>query len=225
MTSAGAAKAAYVGGTSYQEKGDSAFSGLDFSAGYFYLEDFEDNALNTPGVTASAGNTATLSGFSGTIIDSVDEDDGTVDGQCVNCNSWYSPSGPGGVTFTFNETVLGALPTHVGVVWTDGANDVQFIAYDANGVSLGVFGPFSVAGPGVNDQDVLEDTFIGVISAIGISAIHIFSGSAGIELDHLQYGIMSFNGDISDVPVPAALPLFLAGLAGLGAANRRKKRA
>ncbi|PQA86707.1 VPLPA-CTERM sorting domain-containing protein [Hyphococcus luteus] len=219
-----AAHAAYVGGTSYQDFAtDSPFAGADFSGGYFYLENFEDAALDTPGVSASAGNVASLSGFSGAIIDSVDEDDGSVDGQCVGCDSWFYSSGPTGITFTFNEAVLGALPTHAGIVWTDGANDIQFEAFDADGDSLGVFGPFMNAGPGVADQDVVEDTFLGVIAATGVSAFHVFSGSAGIEVDHLQYGLANLDG-VSDVPVPAALPLFLAGLAGLGAARRRKKR-
>jgi hypothetical protein len=220
------AHAGYVGGTSYQDFAtDSPFAGVDFSGGYFYNETFEDAALNTPGVTASVG-IITSTGFSGPIIDSVDEDDGSVDGQCVGCNSWFSGSGVGGVTFTFDETVLGALPTYAGIVWTDGGNNIQFEAFDALGVSLGVFGPFAVAGPGVSDQDVLEDTFLGVIWAGGISAIKVLSGTisgGGIELDQLQYGVAEIDG-MSEVPVPAALPLFLAGLAGLGAIRRRKKQ-
>lgn len=223
LSASGAAHAAYVGGSSYQSfAADSPFAGVDFSGGYFYLEDFEDGLLNTPGVSVSAGF-ITSSGFSGPIIDSVDEDDGAVDGQCVACDSWFNSPGSTGLTFTFDESMLGGLPTYVGIVWTDGVNSLNFEAFDPMGVSYGVFGPFSTAGGAFADQDVLEDTFLGAIFAAGISAIHVTSGAGGgIEVDHLQYGLASLDG-MSDVPVPAALPLFLTGLAGLGWRRKRRK--
>src|SRR4051812_20559523 len=61
------------GPTPYTSFTDSALNGIDFSGGYFHLEDFEDNLLNVPGVTASAGAPTGPGG----LTDSVDSDDGT----------------------------------------------------------------------------------------------------------------------------------------------------
>ena len=117
------ARAGLIGPSTYLSFADSPFNPASFS--YFYLENFETHVLSVPGVAASAGNTTTLSGFSGSIIDSVDKDDGTIDGTCfkagTNCDSWFSSSGATGVTWTFNAAVLGSLPTAAGIVWTDGS--------------------------------------------------------------------------------------------------------
>ncbi len=205
--------AAYVGGNSYQSFANSPFSGLSFT-GYFHLEDFEDHSLNTPGVTQSGG-TITSGGFSGAIIDSVDADDGAVNGSCnkgaaafIACDSFFG-SGGTGISFTFSDGGLGTLPTHVGIVWTDGVNSVHLEAFDAVGDSLGVFGPFAVAGGAHADQDVEEDTFVGVIELGGISRILITSGAGGgIEVDHLQYGAEA----TSTVPEPTPLALLALAL-------------
>jgi hypothetical protein len=215
--------AAYVGGGNYLSFANSPFSGLAFS-GYFHLEDFEDHSLNTPGVSAVGGTVTSLFPFSGPIIDSVDGDDGAVNGSCnkgaatfIACDSFFGSGGPG-ITFTFNAGVLGTLPTHVGIVWTDGLNPVQLEAFDATNASLGIFGPFNVAGPAFADQDVTEDTFLGVVNAGGISRIRITSGAGGgIEVDHLQYGADA----VSRVPEPAPLALLALALISMLGIQRR----
>ena len=79
LLASGSAHAAFVGGTTYQSFAlDSPFSGLGFS--YFHLENFEDGLLNTPGVAANVGFVTSTGFAKGPIIDSVDEDDGSVDG-------------------------------------------------------------------------------------------------------------------------------------------------
>jgi len=204
----------FLGPASYFEFADSPFSNLGF--GYFYLEDFEDGMLNTLGVVASGASPAGPGG----ITDSVDADDGFVDGSGTNGHSFYG-NGSVGVTFTFDAGSLGSLPTHVGIVWTDGAitNEVTFEAFDSDGASLG-----NIVAPGIGDSNfgggTSEDRFFGVIDPLGISAIHIFNsvmsgGGSGIEVDHLQYG-----GAL--VPVPAAVWLFGSGLLGLIGIARRK---
>ena len=62
----------------------SPFSGLSFS--YFYLETFEDGALNTPGVSADHGFVGCYSVYE----DSVDADDGVIDGNGNGGHSWGS---------------------------------------------------------------------------------------------------------------------------------------
>ena len=49
------------GPTAYLEASASPFAAIDFSGGYFYLEDFEDHALNSPGAAATSGGVASAS--------------------------------------------------------------------------------------------------------------------------------------------------------------------
>jgi hypothetical protein len=126
-------------------------------------------------------------GFEG-FIDSVDADDGSIDGSGSNGHSFFAGNGAAGITFTFNQTTLGAFPTQVGIVWTDGDGTTTFEAFDPVGGSLGTIGPVSIAIP-PNSGETAEDRFFGVTSAGGISAIKISNSSGGIEVDHLQYGL------------------------------------
>ena len=123
------------GPSAYLQAADSPFAGVPGLA-YFYLEDFEDFNLNTPGVSVNAGY-STKPTWAAAVTDSVDGDDGMIDGFGTRGNSWFSPSGGQGLTFTFDAGVLGSLPTYAGIVWTDGLNGVTFEAFDAMGVSLG----------------------------------------------------------------------------------------
>jgi hypothetical protein len=220
-------EAAVIGGSGYRAFSDSPFATLDFSGanGYFYLETFEDQSLDTPGVTVTQGLgiTSTLGGFSAASVDSVDADDGLVDGRCRDasgsyCDGYYGGGFPG-VGFEFSEEVLGSLPTHVGIVWVDGTNPVAFEARNASGQLLGSFGPAFSAGPAFDDQDVLEDIFVGAVFDEGIKSILVTSGSGGIEVDHLQYGF----GVV--VPAPGGFVLTLTAIASaFGASWRRRTR-
>jgi hypothetical protein len=205
--------------TPYLSFGDSPFNGLSFS--FFYLEDFEDHLFNTPGVTANFGGVTSVV-FGPSIHDSVDADDGTIDGSGLDGDSFYYGSGSTGITFTFDPVVLGSLPTHAGIVWTDGAGLITFEAFDASSASLGTatgsHADGSVSGTTGSDR------FYGAIDTGGISAIKISNASGGIEVDHLQYGL---SGE--PIPEPGTLLLLgtgLAGLAGYGKLTfRRRKRA
>jgi hypothetical protein len=172
-----------LGPMPYLSKADSPFTALTFSS-YFHLEDWEGGALDTPGVTTPS--TTLGSSFGAGFVDSVDGDDGVVDAQCVDCETLWD-GGP--VTFTFDETALGGLPTHVGAVWTDGSSgaSAMFEAFDAADVSIGVSMDVGNA-DGVNTGSVAEDRFLGVVHAMGVKRIVIRSSGGAIEVDHLQYG-------------------------------------
>lgn len=213
------ARAGLIGPSPYFSFTDSPFNPASFS--YFYLEDFEDNSLNVPGVSPSAGDTSLNSGYSGAIIDSVDADDGSIDGTCLiagaTCYSWFSASGSTGVTWTFDAGVLGSLPTAAGIVWTDGSGTVTFQAYDESDVLLGTLTYTGADSSNYGGTD--EDRFFGVTNASGISRIFLSNASGGIEMDHLQYGGGAAE---SSVPEPASLISVCVGLIGLFLLRRHR---
>ncbi|MBC8143546.1 MAG: hypothetical protein H7Y38_19115 [Armatimonadetes bacterium] len=219
LTVSGAARAQLLTPTPYLSVTDSPFASLPtVSGGYFFLEDVEDNLFNTPGVTFN-GIVTSISFGLGTIVDSVDADDGAINGANGNAgvfgDSLFSNNS---MTFDFNATTLGTLPSHVGIVWTDGSNNITFEVFDALGASFG-----TVTGShadGNFNNGTAEDRFYGAINAGGISRITV-SNPGGLELDHLQYGTLQ-----NTVAVPEAGTLSLVGSAlgmlGVCIARRRK---
>lgn len=205
--------------TPYLSFADSPFFAGSFS--YFHLEDFEDHLFNTPGASADVGGVTSVV-FGPSIHDSVDADDGLIDGSGLNGDSYFEGNGASGIRFSFSAGALGALPTHAGIVWTDGAGDITFEAFDENGVSLGTVGGnhanFSFNG------ETDEDRFYGIIHGSGISAIHIKNSGGGIEVDHLQYGLRG-NPPSNGVPEPGVFAL-MAGTAafGIGLSRRRTNK-
>ena len=129
-------QAASVGPTPYLSAADSPWNSVSFSS--FFLEDFEDGLLNTPDVSQVGATDVPAAG--GQFNDSVDSDDGAIDGFGTAGRSHYTTSGTTGITYTFGIATLGRLPTHAGVVWTDltGAADVFLEAFDQNNISLGI---------------------------------------------------------------------------------------
>ncbi|HEX5219648.1 MAG TPA: hypothetical protein VFZ59_08775, partial [Verrucomicrobiae bacterium] len=189
----------FHGPTPYLSFANSAFSVTNGDA-YFYLENFEDGALNTPGATASLGWTVANSGFA---TDSVDADDGSIDGTGFGGRSYYS-NGQTNLTVTFNAAALGGkLPTQAGIVWTDvgavtsgstGFGNVLFSARDANGASLGTMMATNL-GDGTGFSLTSEDRFLGITHPGGISSISItMTNSSDWEVDHIQYGHLSPKG-------------------------------
>lgn len=196
-------------------------SSADIPAGFYFgaapalLDTLEDRSLDAS-LTGTHGALLDV-GFGGA-RDSVDADDGLIDGNCGpqtagRCVSWFNGNGAQGVTFTFVGS--GALPTAFGLVWTDGGGTITFSAIGAEGQSLG-----SVSASGFADNSfggtTGEDRFFGVQFAGGIRSITITNSSGGIEVDHLQYGAMA------PVPEPGSWALMAAGLAGMAGWKRRR---
>jgi hypothetical protein len=212
---AAASSATLIGPTPYTGFAGSPFDGTVFSS--FFLEDFEDGALNTLGASASAGGTLPPA----PLTDSVDP------------GGWsYYSLGATVLTFSFNPVALGGYPTHAGIVWTDvgfllsdgatpsgGPADVIFEAFDAGSVSLGTIGPVGL-GDDFFTGTTGEDRFFGVTNAGGISAIRItMPDSNDWEVDHLQYGT-----DPSLIPEPATAALLGLGLALVAGLRRGARR-
>jgi len=208
---AGVAQAGAIGPSAYVQASDSPwYTGTSFS--YFYLEDFKDGVLNVPGVT---GDGTALTGFN-INADSVDADDGAIDGLGRSGGSYYAYV----LTFVFDAGVLGSLPTHAGLVWTDGLNNITFEAYGPTNSLLG-----TIAGSHADGNfagGTAEDRFYGWTNAGGISRIRIYGGqTAFTEVDHLQYGR---EASVSAVPLPSSALMGLGLLGGLGVVSRLRKR-
>ncbi|UCD74888.1 MAG: hypothetical protein JSV91_14010 [Phycisphaerales bacterium] len=204
------------GDDAYLSQADSPILGADANADNFWLEDFEDGLVNTLGLEALSDGTIREPGSS---TDSVDGDDGSVDGWGTAGHSYfqYDPAAGPSITFAFDAEALGGLPTVAGLVWTDGNPEapVTFEAFGADGASLGSFQ--AVLGDGLHSGSTDADRFLGVEFAEGISAITISAAFGGLEIDHVQYGYPIV------VPLPAPLAMGLAGL-GIVAVARRQRR-
>ena len=193
-----------VSSAAYVQFSDSPFVAVDFSGGYFHLENFEDDLLNTRGATASGGSIIGFEDFGGA-VDSVDADDGVVDGSGTTGGILGRSYFGGTSTFNFSAALLGNLPTHAGIVWTDGGAALYSLeAFDQNEVSLGVATGASHADGSISGTTA-EDRFYGVTHSGGISRIVLISGGS-LESDHLQYGYVP-------IPEPSSALLLLSGLA------------
>ncbi|MHB9072310.1 MAG: VPLPA-CTERM sorting domain-containing protein [Desulfobaccales bacterium] len=213
LVAAPASAASLLGPTPYLSFADSPFAGLGLAN--FQLETFEDNLLNTPGVSANFGAPFGPAGNA----DSVDADDGSIDGSGTGGHSFFSGSGATGIIFAFDAAALGgSLPTHAGIVWTDGAGDTSFEAFGPGLVSLGTIGPVAIA-DGSFFGTTAEDRFFGVSDPGGILAIKISNTAGGIEVDHLQYGNAA-----AVVPLPASVWLLGSGLVGLIGVGRKFRK-
>lgn len=207
--------AVFFGPTAYLSAADIP-AGFYASGGSTLLDTLEDGSLDAS-LLGSGGGSVLSAGFGGA-RDSVDADDGVVDGSCGpqtsgRCVSWFNGNGAAGATFTFVGT--GPLPTAFGLVWTDGAGTITFSAQGADGQSLGSFSASGFA-DGSFGATTGEDRFFGVQFAGGISSISISNSGGGLEVDHLQYGQMA-----AAVPEPGTWALMLGG-AGLLAWRRRR---
>jgi hypothetical protein len=173
------AQVTFFGPTPYLQQSDTP---ANFASGPMNLEDMEDGVLNSQ-ITASGG--AILG--AGSLTDSVDIDDGLLNGSGVNGKDFFRLS-PATITFSFSKR-----PTAVGLVWTDGQQGtlVSFEAFDLAGLSLGVHGPFAL-GDADNSGGTAEDRFFGVRNAGGVGSIKISHTAGGLEIDHIQWS----NDDI-----------------------------
>ena len=95
-------------------------------------------------------------------------------------------------------------------VFTAADHAVTMTAYDAGGSILGAATSALIAS--IGDSEFLTLSGLGPIAYVIWESSSPFSAAVGID-----------NLDFDVVPVPAALPLLLSGLAGLGFASRRKR--
>jgi len=193
---------------------ESPFAGESYDS--FHLETFEDG-FNAPGVTRTGGFGTTGGG----LTDSVDADDGSVNGSGSSGHSFF---GFGTISFTFDPVALGGLPTDVGIVWTDGdgfdgrqvGSNYTFSFFDAGGSLLG--STTQRLGDANNFGGTAEDRFFGWTGSVGVGSLSVAGNS--VELDHLQYG---FSGAPGAVPEPTTWAMLLVGFGVVGGAMRSRR--
>lgn len=209
---------------------ESPFALVDFSGGFFYLEDFEDGVLDTPGVVGTGGSVLVPD----STTDSVAEDDdgdltgpGDPDAAVPRGHSYQQAVGQK-IVFSFDEASLGRLPTHVGIVATDVAEPVpntSFEVFGPGGAPLASF-QFSIDfGAGPNDGTASRDRFIGFVAPAGISEIRVGCVGSGCtsEWDHLQYGAQEMLPAIPALDGRGLGLLGLVSIASLGLVSTRRR--
>lgn len=147
---------------------------------------------------------------------------GSIAGEGVHANSNFLSLGAtvSSLTFNFASTVYGA-GLFTNDVWSNGGLRIEaFSGLNGTGSSLGAF-----SGVTSNfQQDGLY--FMGLTSDAGFRSF-VFSDTSNNGGD--IFGVDDFQfvtaSNVSPVPVPAALPLLLVALGGLGIAGRRRKAA
>lgn len=117
---------------------------------YYHLDNLEDGGIKKPGLTALG--VSTLSSFSGSIMSTPSTV--TTERSATAARPTGAPDAPrftgnsaAGIEFQFNEATLGALPTHAGLVWTDGLGNVT-VTFSAFGADGGVLVSYATSGIG-----------------------------------------------------------------------------
>ncbi len=191
----------FLGPTPYLSASDSPFdmSGLGST---FFLEDFEDGTWNLPPGVVAAPYTI---GVPGSFTDSVDADDGVIDGQGNGGHSlwpafhYYNPTGPPTfnttMQFNFDTQSLGFVPNAFGFVYTDGVpgSFVSVSLRDVTGVGIGSY-RISLEMDPSHMGSTSGDRFIGFVSNRPFAFVNIsntyqsWERTDHFEIDHVQFG-------------------------------------
>jgi hypothetical protein len=184
--------------TPYVRTEDSPFdlSGLGST---MFLDDFEDGTLDGPMISPD-----TRVRGPGPLTDSVDADDGIVDGQGNGGHSLETTRYIVHPTFpwtyrTFFDIIFTDIdhrPNAFGIVWADGfiGSTLRLTAFSHSGATIAECTYGSLM-DGLNTGETAEDRFIGIVADQRIARISGFSESVGfqpeserVELDHIQFG-------------------------------------
>jgi hypothetical protein len=201
----------FLGPTPYSSAADSPFP-VDGSNPNYFLEDLEDGQLNSIGIFQRnlepplLGSTVGVILSPGALTDSVDGDDGIIDGAGHQGFSMRSalhlvaPTAPPFnqfvMAFEFDSVQLGRFPHAFGFVWTDGETGssltLQILTGDGEWIESP---PLTGLGDGLRDGGAADDRFVGAEVDDGIQLVRILGGFIGesaafdyFEIDHIQYG-------------------------------------
>jgi hypothetical protein len=153
----------FLGPTPYLSAADSPFP--VFGNPSFFLEDFEDGVLSTPGVLLPSDPNARghILPSGQPLTNSVDADDGIIDGMGRFGRAWMSsvyttnlvdpPTSSSYISFSFDAAQLDFLPNAIGFAWTYGRpnSTVRLDVFDQYAVNVG-YVTFAGIGNGIDDE-------------------------------------------------------------------------
>jgi hypothetical protein len=230
------AEVTFLGPTPYLSVADSPFdmSGLGTT---FFFEDFEDGSFDLPpGAATSEYEVLPPS----PTTDSVDADDGVIDGYGTDGHSLRplfvivyptgTPRWHQSLSVLFDSNVLGFSPNAFGFVWTDGwqhpdpflRSRVYLSVQHKNGTSESTFWFADDFMDNSDMGETAEDRFFGLrttgrIARVGLS-MSFYSDTFidQFEIDHIQFGYF--------VPEPVFYPTGLGFVLVAFAVRRRGRR-
>jgi hypothetical protein len=178
----------------------------------FYLEDFEDGALDTLGVVANGGNAKSFEVLGPGAAASVEN--GALGHALKSTVGWQQYGSKTNtlyfseLTLDFDPRILGTFPDSAGLVITkfeSPATEFILYAYDAAGNRFG-----ELEG---NSAGLTGNHFLGVTSPLGISRIDlitaVWDAPSGFQVDHVQLRVTPEPGLLM-LAGSAAVVLFLA---------------
>jgi len=213
MTSASFAQT-FTGPTVYTRAAQSPLFGTAQVGVAYFLEDFEDGLINTPGLSISPDGNVVINAPSAT-TDSVDVDDFAVDGDGSGGSSLTNPV-TGVITLLFDEATLGSLPTKVGFVFTDGTQSGNITLTVINGSGGLSFNTFTSVGDAANDGATAEDRFMGVELLAGIAQIQVAASGGTVEIKDRLNGDTNSDIALHNSTTNAASVWFMNGITKIG---------
>lgn len=194
----------------------------------FYLEDFQDGQLNTPGLRIPQFDPGSPTSVV-RILDNAGVGwgpDPNTPGRALSSFSimaalslppiWYNS-----LNFEFDEAALGFLPTDFGFVWTDDnyGMHMRFSVYDREGNELG-----TLTGGGTGAPQLYSVRFDKGIGSVRLWTSKRQHEETELTVDHIQYGsrfvLRTTDSADAAVPEPSALALLLLGGLMMGVARR-----
>ncbi len=169
-------------GQPYTKVADSSLFGAMSLDDDYWCETFEDGLVNIPGLSMSGGVIATPGGQT----DSVDADDGSIDGSGNGGRSYRATLGSP-ITINVSSAALAGLPERLAFAWTDGPQNSTLTITVTTGTGAAfvrTVGPLGDAGSG---GATAEDRLVAVTASDGIAQVVIASGGATFEIDHVQF--------------------------------------
>ena len=148
----------------------------------FWCETFEDSLVNVPGLTMTGGSIVGPGGQT----DSVDADDGNVDGTGIAGHS-YRANLNSPITISISTNALLGLPERLAFAWTDGPHNSSLtltVTTGTGGTFVRTIGPL---GDSTSTGSTAEDRLVAVTASDGIAQVVIASGGAAFEIDHVQF--------------------------------------
>ncbi len=132
-----------------------------------------------------------------------------------------------GYFFNYSATIDGASSQRINLATLSFVQDQLAIRGDAQSqVDMGfnatdILSVYADSVLGTQSTDSLAFANLTTLAVAGAITLNTFAADSGAAIEGFRFAL-GLSGDANVVPLPAAAPLFLAGLAAFGAMRRRK---